>query len=382
MISWVADPQESDLFQTLFGTSYRDVETPIATDNLVITKLMTKSLYDGLYKFEMSVMGSVEPITSMVSNDITTLSFTVPKIKERQLFGLQSLLKVLLYKHYGYHTHMTYADGVITPIINGDLLYVKSTRAAEINQVLPIENMIGWEPLLDLTPAKTSIEVKSSDLINLFDLSKYHSILGVPVVVVDGDDELQARAKRSEFQFDMVGVIATQLYDLIQHSFSIDNTPVVRQIVNQYDYKILKETEDTLYLQHLHLDKQFILNNMKRVASGRVALAILIGDWCWNYTSNFQTFVQLMYAVIRSVHLLKLDVQDVQIRPDLSVIVPISSVSDIDEHRKNTTQFMKDKLYVEKLRSEKDATGYTQGIPIKVFNQWVIVDTQQLTTTN
>lgn len=382
MLKWIADPQEQDLFQILFDTPYNSIETPIATDDLVVTNLLATPLYDGLYKFEITYNGSIDQITQLIANDITSLTFKVPKIKERQVLGLQSLLKILLFKYFGYHTKMSYSDGVITPIVDGDLLYIRPDRADEIRNLIQIPDLVGWKPIFDLTLDKTSIEVRTSDLIDLIDTSRYHQILGVPVVVVDGDLELQARAKFSEFRYDNIATIASEVYDLIQHSFTISNTHVIRRIVEQFDYKILKETSDILYLRHQQLDKQFILNNVKRFEAGRAALAIIVGDWCWNFTANFNTFVQLMYSAVQSVYQLSGDIKDVKIRVDLSVVVPITNVDDINQLTKSINQLMKDKLYVEQLRSERDAVGYRNGIPLKVFGKWVIVDTQELETTN
>ena len=83
MIKWVANPNQFDIFPSLFNEKYSNMTAPIATDDgLLINTLIISHMYNGLYQFEMNIDGSsmcaVNDLNELLlTNDIQVLQFPV-----------------------------------------------------------------------------------------------------------------------------------------------------------------------------------------------------------------------------------------------------------------------------------------------------------------
>ncbi len=343
---------------------YDDIETPFATDDLFIKFFNKTPLYNGLYKYEMDVVGSID-IESYEKLTFKTYIIDIDKV-----YWLNRLIQIILYR-MGYHVNHviidTIGDHIIyTPTISGEYVYIENP--IDLN----IESLIGYKALID--DDNVSIEIASSDLIWLCDLSlfKYDIIYDIPVILVNGVEDLRLRTSKIEFAMNPVLAVQSNIYTLLKNTFYYPDYD--KELIIRYGFKILGEN----YLQHDLFDKYWLDQNEQSY--------IIDGDWLLMYESNVKSVAYLKYAAIRAyVDLYQKTkmmhrVNDIKVGFDLLVYMPIDSDKDIEKLKNKINIYMTVKknnpfIYVTNKNHAVSIYLSSQGtaLTFPFYDEWVVV---------
>lgn len=345
---------------------YDDIETPFATDDLFIKYFNKTPLYNGLYKYEMVAEPKIE-IESYEKLTFKTYIIDIDKV-----YWLNKLIQILLYR-MGYHVNHVIIDTIgdyiiYTPTISGEYVYMDPID-------LDIEPLIGYKALID--DDNVSIEILASDLIWLCDLSlfKYDTIYDIPVIPVNGTEDLRLRTSKIEFAMNPLLAVQSNIYTLLKNTFYYPDYD--KQFVTQYGFKILKEN----YLQHDLFDKYWLEHTPSYMIDG---------DWVLMYESNVKSVAYLKYAAIRAYVDIYQDtkmmnrVNDIKVGFDLLVSMPINSDKDIEKLKNKINIYMTVKknnpfIYVTN-KNEAIATYLSsQGtaLTFPFYDEWVVVSNRK-----
>lgn len=387
MIVWVTDPTKQDIIQTLMNIPYRDIVTPIANEEgLVVNNFQVTPLYHHLYQFSMDVSGSTPAAMDHLNHvleqiDTRVLTFTLHKeIAEPTSFALMQLLKILLYKHFGLvMTNMMINDKQIQPM---DFIHVDKQMDEKIHDMIDVDALVGWKPLIDIDQLSVSLDMASSDLIwKVIEGNQIRNIdtplLGIPVMRVAGD--LDLKSTRYELGYDTVTTIVSQLYDLINNTTRFDNDDQIKTILAAQRHPIIYETPQYIYTSQTPL-----------VVVHGVFNYILTGEWIWIYKSNFTSMATLQYATRRALYdvykkdNLLLPITDIRVYADLTVMVPaaVMDMPDFVSIGQLISNYMKSKIYIQRIGSNNSTKANNQDhlvVNFKVLNQWVAVSTTPFT---
>lgn len=379
MITWIS---KSDL---IFDFT-NDIETPLITENGLFIQYYHKTpLYLGLVKNEMDVTGSkpeaIEELNDSISKiNLQLLQFKTPIMTVEELFWVKRLLSIILYKlNYNIFSinHEINDITTLTPTVqitsfNQEPFTENIYYDVDDNDILNdinINSLIGYKPLIDLVDDRISLDIVSSDLIWTCDLSSYNYdvIYDIPVIKVNGEEDLSFRAKYIEFSMNPLLQIQSNIYSMMKNTFSYDN--IDEEIVKLYNFKMI----DDHFLQHDVLNKYW-LDNFPSI--------LISGDWVFEYKSNLKTIAYLKYAAIRAyVDTYKTleYVNDIKVGFDLIVNMPILNDNikvlkdKISYYMSNTNPFVyvtdKDDAIMTYVLSRN--SGYFLAFPI--YNQWVVV---------
>lgn len=382
MITWIS---KSDL---IFDFT-NDIETPLITENGLFIQYYHKTpLYLGLVKHEMDVTGSkpeaIKELNDSISKiNLQLLQFKTSIMNAEELFWVKRLLSIILYKlNYNIFsinheindiTTLTptvqitpFNDGLLAPF-NHEPFTENIYYDNDIN--IDIDSLIGYKPLIDLVDDRISLDIASSDLIWACDLSSYNYdvIYDIPVIKVNGEEDLSFRAKYIEFSMNPLLQLQSNIYYMMKNTFSYEN--IDEKIIKKYNFKMIKDN----FLQHDVLG-EYWLNNFPNV--------LISGDWVFEYTSNLKTIAYLKYAAIRAyidIYKTLEYVNDIKVGFDLIVNMPILNDNIIDLKNKISyyMSLVKPFVYV----TDKDDAimtylllynkGYFLAFPI--YNQWFVV---------
>ncbi len=301
MIEWVSD---IDLFKELLDVDYTQIETPLVINNVLMTDYRYQKM-NHLILHQMNVKGKEENIEAfklLLDHRYQPLTFSFDNLTEVESFWMARFIQLLLYKDYQITaTTVTYVNQIFTPYHDKNYIYVDNLIT------LNLFKLVGFIPLLDLYHDQVDLNVATSDLIYTLDLSlfDYEVIHDIPAIKINSRQHDQIIATMTEFGFDLLSPLVTNVTSLLQNTFSMTNVDVDQLI--KFDFKVIPSIKtDRVYLQHESLDKEWVINDQP--------LITIAGEWIWQFNNNFDTRVYLTYAANL--------ITNAKVNEDLSVTIP------------------------------------------------------------
>lgn len=334
MITWVS--KESD---------FNDIEPPLITENGLFIQYYHKTpLYHGLVKNEIDITGSKPEAIEAFKNDIRihnvdlkVLTFKTNKvIKLEELPWVKRLLSIILFK-------LNYNIYNINHEFNHETTFIPTVQITPYNQPafteyiynnidINIDELIGYKPLIDLFDDQVSLDIASSDFIWDCDLDsyQYEIIHNIPVIKVNGKEDLSLKAKYVEFSMNPMLKIQTNIYSKMTTS-----------------------------------------NNF------------IVGDWIFKYKSNIKTIAYLKYATIKSYvetfNTLN-GVNDIKVGFDLLIKMPKSN----NEIKHKISEYMNHKPFVYITNKNNAIFNAMENnfMAFPIYNQWAVVGDHPITIKN
>jgi hypothetical protein len=284
MYTWVVNPNNHDLFQTLLNMDFNMVEAPLALDGLLIQSMESQPLYDGLWQFTINVEGSkmdaVDRLKVWIAQfGILPTIIPIPDMGVMESYWLKRLITLIIYKKW-----QLKVEG-FEILSEGWRPIIRLTRYQFPNFVkhlvllyhplkLEIQDLIGYRPVIDLYHRRVKIKVASSDLIQLYpNLPVDQWIHGIPCVLLNNPTIDENKARLDEFAYDDLSPVVTGIASMLNTTFKLD-VEVNPDFLNQYGFRVMKGVFDT-FVQHPYLSKDWLMANWEM----EMPIILIGGSW-------------------------------------------------------------------------------------------------------